>query len=401
MVERALTHYLNADFDLSLRQRPSQAARPRLVRQVCELSVQGLLGAGEADSVVVRAEVPAEFLDHLERCGASVPVLLPHPQVDSANQFRPFGWNAEAAELNRRHAGPVEHPDLAVVRRVNSRSFALALEEELGIDTPSGAVVDSREALESFLLRTPPTAGWVIKAEHGNAGLANRRLEQSRLSEADLRFVEDRLAEDDHLLVEPWLPREQDWCVVFDAPFDPRTLRVHETVCTEDGALIGALFESGNDAAAPWFDDLGVMAERVAAGLGREDYFGPVCVDAFTWHDGDRSRLRAFVDLNCRLSMSDAAHRLWRRLAPERTFFYRFFNRRKLDLATDLPGTLAALGQHRYDRESRRGILLASPLRLGGAAGSWRPGKLAVAFVADGRAEAFELERWFRERFEV
>ena len=391
MVDRSLTHYLNSDFDLSLRPRPKQLGQPKLVRQVRELSVQGILGASEADSVVVRAEVPAEFLEHLELCGACVPTLLSHPQIDPANRFRPFGWNADAEALNDQHRHPAEHPDLAVVRRVNSRSFAFELEEEIASDRPVGAVVEQREELESFLSRSSASGGWIIKAEHGHAGLANRRLEGAQLSAADLRFVEDRLAEDDRLLVEPWLPRERDWCVVFDAPFDRGTLRVHETLCTADGALIGALFEPERDAAMLGYDELGIMAESVAARLGQEGYFGPVCVDAFTWHDADRSRLRAFVDLNCRLSMSDAAHRLWRRIAPERTFFYRFFNRRKLDLGTDLPIALAAMGPRRYDRRSRQGILLASPLRLG---------KIAIAFVAPGRPEVFELERWFRERFE-
>ena len=39
--------------------------------------------------------------------------------------------------------------------------------------------------------------------------------------------------------------KERDWCVVFEVPFDASTLRVHETICTADGALIGALFEPG------------------------------------------------------------------------------------------------------------------------------------------------------------
>ena len=76
MVDRPLTHYLNSDFDLSLRPRPKQLEQPKLVRQVRELSVQGILGASGDDSVVVRAEVPAEFLEHLELCGACVPTLL-------------------------------------------------------------------------------------------------------------------------------------------------------------------------------------------------------------------------------------------------------------------------------------------------------------------------------------
>jgi hypothetical protein len=265
----------------------------------------------------------------------------------------------------------------------------------------AGALVESPEQLESYLAGSSAMAGWIVKAEHGNAGLANRRLRHQRLTAADRRFVEDRLSEDDRLVVEPWLPRERDWCVVFDAPFDPRRLRVHETLYTADGALIGALFEPPAVIPGAPLEQLGTVAERVAADLAREGYSGPVCVDAFTWSDGDRRALRPLVDLNCRLAMSDSAYRLWRRLAPERTFFYRFFSCRKIDLGDDLSAALEALGPQRYDPNSRRGILLASPLRVGEAGESWRPGKLAVAFVADDRSSVFEQERGFRRAFEV
>jgi hypothetical protein len=216
-----------------------------------------------------------------------------------------------------------------------------------------------------------------------------------------LRFVERHLDEDDRLLVEPWLPRERDWCVTFDAPFDRRRLGVHEAICTADGAWVGSLFAPRTDLAEPWRERLAAVAERVAGELDRQGYFGPVCMDAFSWRDGARSRLRPLVDLNCRQSASAAAQRLWGRIAPERALFYRSFQRRKLGLPVELSDSLSALGPERYDPDERRGILLASPSRLGGAGDRWRPGKLALLFVADGRSECLELERRFRERFEV
>ena len=91
---------------------------------------------------------------------------------------------------------------------------------------------------------------------------------------------------------------------------------------------------------------------------------------------------------------------MWRRLAPERTAYYRFFNRRKLRLPADLRESLSALGDLRYDPRSKRGILFASPFRLGGAEDSWRPAKLAVLLLAEGRSDLFALERAFRARFE-
>ena len=112
---------------------------------------------------------------------------------------------------------------------------------------------------------------------------------------------------------------------------------------------------------------------------------------AFSWRDTDRVRLRALADLNCRLSMSDGAHHFWRRLGADRAVYYRFFNRRKLNLPTDMSQALAALGQRRYATSRRHGILLVSPLHFA---------KLAVVFVAKNRSEIFALEREFRARFE-
>jgi hypothetical protein len=400
MSASAQTHYLNADFDLGLRPRPRWLEHPTLVRQVRELSAQALLGAEAGDAALIRARVPEEFLDHLDDCGLSIPRVLVHPRVDPDSRLRPFGWSAEAIELNDLHRRPAAHPSPATIARVNSRSFSLELEAELAPDDPPGSVIDSPAELEAFLARADPGSEWVVKAEHGNAGLANRRLRAPHLATADRGFVEGLYEEDDRLVIEPWLPRERDWCVVFGVPFEPSALRIHETTCTRDGALIGALFDPADPENIPWSEELSEMAERTASRLDEQGYFGPVCFDAFSWRDGDRVRLRSLADLNCRLSMSDGAYRLWRRLAAKQTFYYRFFNRRKLDLPAELPQARAALGDRHYDPARRRGILFASPFRFVVEEDEWLPAKLAVIFIAENRSETLSLEREFRARFE-
>jgi hypothetical protein len=349
-----------------------------------------MLGAAPGDAVLLRVELSQAFVDHLGDGVLTVPRMLIHPQVDPASRLQPFGWSREAIELNRRHEQPVEHPQLDTIRRVNSRSFGVRLEAEIDAEEPMGTVVESVEELCAFLAQAPPASGWVVKSEHGNSGLANRRLRAVEPTAADLRVVQGLLDEDDRIVVEPWLQRERDWCVVFDVPFDSAGLRIHETLGTRDGALIGALFEPGGPEDAPT-DRLGEMAQAVASKLEGEGYFGPVCVDAFNWRSGDRSRLRRLVDLNCRRSMSDCAYRLWQRVAPEQCVYYRFFNRRKLSLPVDVPGALSALQEQRYDPERRSGVLLASPPEFG---------KLAVMFFACDRREIFEAEQRFRSRFE-
>jgi hypothetical protein len=299
---------------------------------------------------------------------------------------------AEAVELNRRHRRPVEHPALSAIERINARSFSLELEEQFDPAGPLGTLVGSPAELEAFLERATPESEWVLKAEHGNSGLGNRRLRQPRLASADRRFVEGLLAEDDRLVIEPWLERLRDWCVVFSAPFGPSGTRVHETICTRDGALIGALFEPRGPADMRWASELTETARRVASKLEVEGYFGPVCMDAFSWRDGDEIKLRPLADLNCRRSMSDGAYRMWDRLGPGITLYYRFFNRRKLRLAAEIDEAAAALGENRFDAARHRGVLFASPLDFT---------KIAVVFVGSDRADVFALERSFRERFEA
>jgi hypothetical protein len=90
--------------------------------------------------------------------------------------------------------------------------------------------------------------------------------------------------------------------------------------------------------------------------------------------------------------MSDGAHRLWRRIAPDRVLYYRFFNRRKLSLPEGLSAVTDALSELRYDPTRRRGILLASPVEHS---------KVAVVFIGDTRARIRDLENGFRSRFEA
>jgi hypothetical protein len=387
----ARTHYGNVGFDLELRPQGRRGEGERLDRQIRQLSVQGLLGARTGDAALVLTEIADSFLEHLDACGIPVPRVLHHPDIDRDSRFRPFGWSAEAIELNRLHRRPTAHPALPVIRRVNSRSFGLELERELFPEVAAGAIVDEISALETQLSGPSPSGEWLVKGEFGNAGLANRRLRSRELSEADRRFVDRLLADTDRIVVEPWLPRERDWSVVFEVPFDASTLRKHETTYTRDGALIGAVFEPEGTEEARWRGELEEMAERVALRLETEGYFGPVCVDAFSWRDGDRSRLRPLVDLNCRRSMSDGVYRLWRQVAPDRVFYYRFFNRRKLTLPRELPRALAALGNRGYDRDRRRGTLLVSPPDHA---------KVGVILAGESRREALALEVDLRARFE-
>jgi len=390
-------HYLNADFDLSLRERPLSLRQPSLQRAVQAMTTQGLLLGDAGDALLVRAGIPDSFIDYLGRQGIETPKILRHPLSDPGMSLCPFGWNGEAIAINDGQRFPVAHPGLETVRLVNSRVFSAALEREHFNGEDGGTTFSSTAALAAWLASREDSAdGWVVKADHGNAALGNRRLRGRKLSRSDGLFVDGLLSEDEQAVGEPWRQRLTDLCAVFTLSPSGEIAgrRLHETVCTSDGALIGVIFDQ---VGREWPEALHHTAEVVAAELSRQDYFGPVCFDAFTCRAGGEERLRTLVDLNCRRPVSDAVFRFWRDRLTGRTLSWRFFSTRRLKPDVEEAVTR---GDEAYHPPGRRGTLLTSPRTIEIEGRSLTAPKLSVAFIGAGREEVLAMESAFRGRFE-
>jgi hypothetical protein len=391
-------YYLNADFDLGLRARPWALLRPSMRKAVRAMSVHGLLLGRAGDAVLTRAGIPDDFLRYLEGLGVAPPRLLRHPEIDRGMSFRPFGWSGEAIELNRGQAEPSLHPSLDLLRTVNSRGFSAALEREHFDGEDAGREFSSVADLDRWLAKEGERAGgWVVKADHGNSGVGNRRLRRRELSSEDRIFIASLLEEDDLVVVEPWRERVADLCAVFalerGGAMGP--VRLHETVYTRDGALIGAVFQDGYGGV--WRTSLERAAGIIAGELTERGYFGPVCFDAFVYREGGGEQLRPLADLNCRRPMSDAVSRFWREKMPESVLFWRFFATRKLKPRT--VGAVVSAADH-FDPGRKRGVLLTSPWEIELDDGPVRAPRLAVAFVGEDRAGVQALETSFRKRYE-
>lgn len=392
---------VNADFDLSLCPRPHSLASPQLNRQIAELGLHCLLAAEAGDSVLVPLEPPAELVEHLVRHGIRPPEATVLPAIRAERRFVPHGWDRRAAELNRRYRQPSLHPPLDVVRRINGRRWGNEAETRLFGSSPVVACLDSFEALTSCLSSQPEhDGGWIVKAEHGNAGMGNRRLRSRRLSEVDARVVHNLFAANDWLILETWCKRATDLCLTFELAADGtiHQVEVHEVVNTSDGAFIGAIFDAASPLVSRWQPQLEEAAQRIGALLAQEGYFGPVCIDAFVFSDRGRPRLRLLADLNARSHMSASALRLWRSWGRSPCLYWRFFNRRKLRLPAGYGAVQEALKTDAFDPDRRRGVLLTSPLSLG--PGQPRPLKLGMILAGQDRSEVLEMERRVRNTFE-
>jgi hypothetical protein len=396
-----IEYFVNADFDMSLRSGWDQSCDDAGNRQARKLPLHLLL-LGTAGNSVLLPENPSDaFSDYLRRLDLPCPSFSVLPAINPEARFTPFGWNRAAEDLAQRYRRPTPHPPLEVVRRVNGRRFAAVLEQELFDDSDVLGEFSSVDALNSVLgTRPSEEEGWILKADHGNAGLGNRRLRERCLTEADLRLARRFFAEDDWVLLERWRPRVLDIATTFDlsSKGEVQGLNLHEVVNTADGAFIGALFEHESPALEPWQSEMREAVASVAERLSVAGYFGPVCIDAFVWDEAGTQRLRPLVDLNARMHVSAPVLRLWKQWQGERVMLWRFCSGRSVRLPDDYAELETALGDDAFDPRTRCGVIITSQLDVGEE--SRRSKRFGVLISGMDRADVEAMECRFRERFE-
>jgi len=391
-------YLVNADFDLSLRPGRVPETADGRGRQAVEMPLHLLLLGDHGCSVLVDEAPAKDFLAYVERAGLPRPRTSVLPDVNPDAEFVPFGWNSEAATISGSYARPAPHPPLAVVKRVNGRRFAADLERQLfDVDEILG-VFTAPDKIEACIASRPPGEEWLLKSEHGNAGLGNRRLRSATLSRSDWEVMQRLLDEDVCLLLERWRQRVLDIATVFTLEGDGgvEDLQVYEIINTADGAYIGSLFDEASETLDPWRPAVTEIAMKVARRLAEEGYFGPVCLDHFVWRDGDQLSLRPLADLNARLQVSAPVIRLWRSWGGDRVLYWRLFAARKLRLPPDYRLLEAALAHDAFDSRSRVGVLVTSPFHIG----ERRLRRIGVLLAGTTRAEVEELDRRLREQFE-
>ena len=403
--------FFNGDFDTTLRGRPSalDSGEPTYLH---EMAVHFLFACEGDDSLILFQALPEDFIGYLAAKGIVCPRVVQHPAFTQEAAFTPFGWNAQAEALNRRTPNPTSHPDLEIVRAVNSRVFSRDLEKTWGGGvSEQGGLYASWEALEAGLAaqEAPPAGGWVIKAVHGHAGTANRRLRPVMESwdRVNRIAVQSFLEDGGQVVAEPWQDRLMDLGINFilEPGGDIHSLCGHELQNSRDGAFLGLIIHPSGRVPEPWADPLEAAARSLAAALHARGYFGPVSLDAYVWQAPGGSRLRPLVDINARYSMALPAHG-WARRLPSKILCWTWFSSKKLHLPATYAELDARLGAWAFAAGRGTGILATSPLRLPpayteavavAAPVTRRARRVGFLFSADSEADLETMRRDFFE----
>lgn len=327
------------------------------------------------DIVLVNEKPSVEFLSGIKQVGCALPEFV---ELESRailasrklGRLRPWAWGPNSVELlepifanltgEHRTASGSFNPEIAklyskawsaellekilagraALRSNQNREAAqqrrptddhwLCTEEEVGV-----AVNSLAEALEVVAqIRQRGHHKIVVKESLGLAGSNAMRLFEPEILETHRRWIANALANQQQLVVEPWLERALDFSVQLEMSDEGLKLCGYTGLLNDargqfqaNVALPGhqkkipanliALFPEPPDIAQRLHALFADIFDLLEAELRRVNFSGPLGIDAFAYRAADgKTRLKPIVEINPRYTMGRVTVELMKHVAP-------------------------------------------------------------------------------------
>ncbi|MCA1565405.1 MAG: hypothetical protein LC803_07180 [Acidobacteria bacterium] len=308
---------MNADFETELAAGAHAYRRPQAFVSINRRLAPHLLWlAVEGDALLVEERPSESFQSDAARRGVELLTLdaAQHEQHQADRIFTPWGWTPRMVALGGQVGASVLPVPLEVVRRVNSKLWSHALEQELGIEMGGARIAASFEELAEALAHACPRVDdkWVIKSPFGFAARERVLGRGARLEGAQATWARRQFAVGATLIFQPWLERVREYGVTFEIISGGEINLIGISDLQTNGAgtgtgyLLGRKIDSGRRAG------LERMARAVGARLFQEGYTGPAGMDALEHASG----LHPLLEINARYTMGFVALAIERALKP-------------------------------------------------------------------------------------
>ncbi|MCA1555953.1 MAG: hypothetical protein LC747_04605 [Acidobacteria bacterium] len=311
---------MNADFETELSAVGSIYRRPhffaalnrRLAPHLLWLTLPG-------DSLLLDEPWPESLTKESERRGVEL-ILRSSAKKQAGKIFTPWGWTPGVVALGESVGAHVSTLSLETIRRVNSKLWSHALEQELGLGMKGAFAASLFAELQEAVAHACPLDGdkWVIKSPFGFAARERVLGRGPRLEGAQATWAERQFAKGDTLIFQPWLERVREYGVTLEIKPDGEINLLGISDLQTNGAGTGTGYLLGRKIDTQRRRELELMAEVVGARLFQEGYTGPAGVDALEHTRG----LHPLLEINARYTMGFVALALERALNPQTPTFW-------------------------------------------------------------------------------
>ena len=307
-----------ANFDFEHRLACGQGTLPKVIARInSELAPVWAAIADDGDAVWTPTPIDPGIFQRIVSAGLPRLSAVIDPQaVPGWYDLVFWGENEWAARAADRWKLRWDGCDAAIVRRVNSRRFAFAVEQRLGLALPGSAIVENPRQLATAIACLTDPSGWVLKGEFGNAG-REVRFGSGSLSETDAAWAGNRFRRKLALLVEPRLTPVDEVGLQFqiDRAGFTNFVGLSPLLTRPNGGYLGSRFDDDSALNMVWQEAIDV-AYQVAEAVAATGYFGQLGIDAMRHRTADGAvQLRPVQDINARFTMGRLALGL-RRFPP-------------------------------------------------------------------------------------
>ncbi len=383
--------YFNALFDLN----PGNVRQPALHRAADEMTTLFLPMGSASDSIVLNTGLPDGYRDYLTQAGLSLPRVLDDSKAD-AYIVEPWGWDSDALLLAQKYGDITHHPDISAVRNVNSRKFCSSLPVEITRTVPGSVFAEDQYGVENALEQLKNSYPLVVKPNFGSSGFGFLHLTDQSITAAQVQAIRNYL-QTGGAVIEPWVARLEDISCSIEINRNGvlDRLSFFRCIVNRRGTFNGVHIppEKEVDKRGPFaVIEKGVRdAVKYIVDAG---YFGPASIDSFLYIDrAGKEQVVAVGEINARHIVSDIGRAIGNQIAPCRHSYFRFTSRKLLRLPENYSELRKRLGSLAFCPESKKGVLVVTPLRVGDRAGFHQPYRNGFFISADSSEELFAMDR--------
>ncbi len=393
-------YYLNALFDLQL----GEYVTDKLARAAFEMTILFSFMGDQSDRVLLDVEMPDDFRDYLISINVkplqAINIHLNHPGGDFKYRDEipvPWGWDECTLNKLKKLGFNCDNPDLGIVKKVNSRQFHNLISERFDLGVPGSAYCDCYETFLKSLERLGTFGDLVVKTSFGGSGYGFRIIKKG---EKDVCQKEiETLMKHGGVVIEPWCKRVYDFSssITIEKDGSMSSIRHQRSFSNMYGAFVG-IFMVPEDPVIQKYASVQEKAVRNAAqALFNQGYFGPAGFDSFTYTDIDgKERVAPVIEINARHSMSDVAHAVRNRYAPNKWCFFRLMSKRRCNLPDSYNKWKEMLKKDHFNPDTQEGIILLTPLRLKHGNTVVQPLRNGFFLSAGSEKELFEMDERLR-----